>query len=366
MVATLIVLTACASEARKPSPRSTSTPSRTGTVWLCRPGMRGNPCNSDLTATAVSANRSVTRIASKPAEDPPVDCFYVYPTVSQQRGPNADLRVEAAERSVAVAQASRFSEMCDVWAPMYRQRTVNALLGARTDRGPSDVAYRSLRDGWRDYLDNHSDGRPFVLIGHSQGATVLARLLASDIEPDAALRERLVSAILLGGNVEVPVGRDVGGSFKHVNACRRSGQTGCVIAYSAFLEEPPPSALFGIAGQGVSFLAGPVSDQPRRVLCTNPANLEGGSGALVPFFPTPSAGQGLVSTPWVTQPDLYTATCRSTGNATWLDVDVTPRAGKRLAVREDQGPAWGLHRVDVNIALGNLVEVVGEQARARR
>ncbi|HTN79059.1 MAG TPA: DUF3089 domain-containing protein, partial [Acidimicrobiales bacterium] len=57
----------------------------------------------------------------------PVDCFYVYPTVSTQAGPNADLTIEPAEKTVAEAQASRFSSVCNVWAPMYRQVTLSSL-----------------------------------------------------------------------------------------------------------------------------------------------------------------------------------------------------------------------------------------------
>ncbi|HEY7948814.1 MAG TPA: DUF3089 domain-containing protein [Acidimicrobiales bacterium] len=49
-----------------------------------------------------------------PAKDPPIDCFYVYPTVSAQPAVNADLTVDPEETAVAVAQASRFSTACRI------------------------------------------------------------------------------------------------------------------------------------------------------------------------------------------------------------------------------------------------------------
>jgi len=89
-----------------------------GTVWLCRPGLAHNPCTSDETVTVVgpSGAAHVQRISA--ARSAPVDCFYVYPTVSVQQTTNANLEIDPQERAVAVAQASRFASVCTVYAPM--------------------------------------------------------------------------------------------------------------------------------------------------------------------------------------------------------------------------------------------------------
>jgi hypothetical protein len=74
-----------------------------------------------------------------------------------------------------------------------------------------------------------------------------------------------------------------------------------------------------------------------------------------------------VTTPWVTYPGEYAAHCQSAGGATWLQVDrVTGSEDGRPLVRDLLGPAWGLHLVDVNLALGNLVRLVRDQASAYR
>jgi len=64
------------------------------TVWLCRPGLADNPCASNLETTVVSADGTSTVESAVPAEDPPIDCFYVYPTVSGQTTVNATLNID--------------------------------------------------------------------------------------------------------------------------------------------------------------------------------------------------------------------------------------------------------------------------------
>ena len=169
-------------------------------------------------------------------------------------GTNADLDVQPAERAAAVVQASRFSQQCTVWAPMYRQVTVAGL--GHAGRTALVIAYTSLLSAWKDYLAHDNDGRPIIFIGHSQGSAILIKLLQTQVDPSPSLRRRMVSAILLGGNVQVPTGRLVGGTFRHIPACAAAAQTRCVIAYSSFGSPPPTDSLFGRAGRGVSLLSG--------------------------------------------------------------------------------------------------------------
>jgi len=338
------------------------------TVWLCRPGLAGDPCTRSIATTSVAADGSRRAVPSRVATSSPFDCFYVYPTVSNQSTTNSNLRVEPVEVATAVEQASQFSQVCRVWAPMYRQQTVAGLLDITGYKHASDVAFKSLLAGWRDFLSNDSHGRPFVLIGHSQGASMLIRLIRSQIDANPRLRRRLVSAIVLGGNVQVPTGKSVGGSFKHVPACRAPGQTGCVIAYSSFPSRPPALTLFGRPGTGVSLLSGQTATTG-QVLCVNPAALGGGSGPLEPYFTRAVLGPPgkPVATHWVTYPGLYTAECESAGGDTWLQVNDIGRASDtRPRVTEQDGAMWGFHVADVNLALGNLVADVRRQEAAYR
>ncbi len=327
---------------------------RSGTVWLCRPGMADDPCASSLATTVVQASGAHSVVTAEPDTGSKFDCFYVYPTVSGESSLNADLRVQKAETDVAIAQASRFSTVCRVWAPMYRQVTLVGLVSGGIDStSPSVViAYDSIRAGFEDYLEHFNDGRPIIFIGHSQGAAMTIMLLQHFVDNDASLRRRLVLALILGGNVVVRTGSLTGGSFSHLHACTRAGGDGCVIAYSSFPGKPPAASFFARPGQGVSLMSGQTGRRGLQVVCTNPADLGGGSAPLEPFFPS----EGLEPTPWVEFPGLYSGACESESGATWLEVAKSSGASDhRPVVTETDGPDWGFHPYDVNLALGNLV-----------
>jgi len=359
-------------------PAGTAAPARaqesSSTVWLCRPGLADNPCESDLTTSVVQPDGTQRIERAKPAKRPSVDCFYVYPSVSAQPTVNANLNVDPELRAVAESQASRFSQTCRVFAPVYPQLTVVATVAAGADAARARaVAYDGVLSAWRDYLAHDNKGRGVVFIGHSQGAGMLTQLLSSEIDPNPRLRRRLVSALLLGGNVTVAAGRDSGGDFRNIRACHRRDQLGCVVAYSTFDEPPPPNSLFGRVGGGGSARTGEGSGL--EVLCVNPAAVGGGTGALQTYRRTTSLPGpiGAVAgpppsapTPWVRYPRLYTAKCESANGATWLQIaDSGGPTDQRLRFQKPVlGPTWGLHLADVNVALGNLVDLVRSQAAA--
>jgi hypothetical protein len=366
---------ATASQAASASPATSASPAAeaSGTVWLCRPGLADNPCESSLETTVVSADGTSTTESAVPAESPPIDCFYVYPTVSGQTTVNATLDIDPELTAIAVQQASRFSQVCRIYAPVYRQLTLSAINSGTGDTLEARaLAYGDVLAAWKDYLANYNDGRGVVFIGHSQGTFMLTNLIATEIDPDPDLRSLLVSALLIGGNVRVAAGQDVGGDLQNIPACRSADQTGCVIAYSSFDSEPPADASFGRVETGPH--VNELASGDLQVLCVNPASLSGGTGPLLPYFgtakfpgpiglvlPTPPS----VPTPWVASPGLYTAQCESSGGATWLQIDTTGIAGdNRQVVFPTLGPGWGLHLFDVNLALGNLVELVRQQAVA--
>jgi Protein of unknown function (DUF3089) len=343
-----------------PTPASGAT---NPTVWLCRPGARPDPCTPSLTTTRLSPTGRVLGVDHLTANpNPSIDCFYVYPTVSDQKTPNANLNIDPEERSIALYQVAYYSRYCRVYAPMYRQLTISAIGGA--PNANAAMAYGDVRDAWLNYLKAYNRGRGVVLIGHSQGSFMLRQLIAKEIDPNAAVRKRLVSAILLGGNVTVRQGQGIGGDFQHIPACTAATQVGCVIAFSTFNVPPPPNAFFGRT-----------STPGLQVLCTNPASLAGGTGVLNPVFPSQPFAPGTslggaaqatgslptASTPWIEAPGSYTAACLSTSTTNVLEI--TPQAGAPT-LRAVLGPTWGLHLVDANIALGNLTAIVNTEAIA--
>jgi hypothetical protein len=333
-------------------------------VWLCKPGLKSNPCDPGLRTTYFSPAGKKLRVGTPRAARPPkVDCFYVYPTVSDQPTGIANRRIDPELRSIALYQAARYGQHCRVFAPVYRQVTLAGLLGtAEVPANGRELGYRDVREAWRTYLRRHNKGRGVVLISHSQGTFVLRQLVAEEIDPKPKVRRRLVSALLLGGDVEVRRNRDAGGDFRRVRACRSPRQLGCVIAFSTYNQPVPEGTLFGTA-----------SDPGREILCTNPAALAGGAGRLTSIYPSEPFAPGTIiasamsglgleqrtpPTPWAELRGAYTGRCSDAGGANVLQV--TARAGAP-ALRPSPTPQWGLHLADANIALGNLLDVVRAQ-----
>jgi hypothetical protein len=346
--------------------------------WLCRPD-KDDVCDRDLDATVVRANGKTKHQRFRAARRPKIDCFYVYPTISTDPEGNSDFVPGEDEELFVRQQAARLGAVCRVFAPIYRQVTLTALLAnlGGGDPIPTDsaLADADLLDAWKHYIANDNEGRGVLLIGHSQGAIRLIGLLQNEIDPRPELRARLVSAMLLGWPFQVPVGANVGGDLQNVPLCRRPRDTGCVVAYSSFRATAPPPAnsLFGISsGPGL------------EAACTNPAALAGGRGRLRPYFPTDGGSLPIlpllepewvdpalgveIDTSFVTLPKFLEAECARQDGFVFLSIIVhgDPSDPRIDDIGGDLTPEWGLHLVDVNVAMGNLVKIAKRQARAHR
>jgi hypothetical protein len=229
-----------------------------------------------------------------------------------------------------------------------------------------------VRSAFRDYLVHYNHGRGIVFIGHSQGATILTRLLQLEVDRNPSVRRRLVSALLLGGNVTVHKDRSTGGDFNHIPACSSERETGCVVAYSSFTSKPPQNSQFGrtTSDAGVRLLAPRNLSPELRIMCVNPAAPTGGTALLDSYLPSLALRflgghrRLRVKTPWVSFPGEYSARCESSGNATWLQVTQVGSHDRRPPLAAAGDAILGLHVLDVNIALGNLVRLVRDQAAA--
>jgi hypothetical protein len=345
-------------------------------VWLCLPG-RGDVCSTPLPTTALNPNGYGSVGRSTVAKDPPIDCFYVYPTVSRDQGLNSDLN-PVEEKAAAETQFARFASVCRPFAPMYRQMTISAVVaftaGANIEQA-AGIAYRDVAAAWHNYLATKNNGRPFVLIGHSQGSLMLQMLIANEIEKNPAVAARMKLAILPGFNLLVPAGKLVGGTFKKTPLCSRPAETGCVISWTSYREKnvPPEGAIFGIA------------DKPGMTVgCVNPARP--GSRDWVPLdsywytrssYPVPGgpiewSSEGPPPTSFVRTEGLVSAKCINDGRRgyLWIHTNADPkdkrtdRVGGEVAVLGMFVPGWGMHLSDMPEAQGDLIREIGDIAIA--
>ena len=374
-----LVLAACGGPSATPATAPTAQaspsagpvigPDAAGIVWLCMPGAADDPCTADLSATVIdpTGQRTVSRFV--PADAPSIDCFYVYPTTSRQTTINADLSIDPEERAVAAAQAALFSQVCRVYAPIYPQLTIAALDSGRITLANVQTAYDGVKAAFDDYLANYNHGRGVVLIGHSQGAMLLADLLHFEVDPKPDVRKLLVSALLMGGNVTVAAGQSTGGDFANIPACGSASQTGCVVAYSSFAEAPPPDAAFGRVTGALAMLSIPDDRDPADPVrqpgrARRDRNADSPSSRPPRSSSSPDGPKPAPTTAFVSYPNALTAQCRTSGDATWLQVTRMASARATPTLSGSEGPGWGLHDLDMSLGLGNLVDLVRSEAAA--
>jgi hypothetical protein len=338
--------------------------------WLCRPGLATDQClvNSQ-DATAIEPDLSETFVPHTVATDPPLDCFYVYPTVHLEGAAAnwTDFSDVAYELDPLLSQAARFTRTCRVFAPLYRQITLGTFSSPDAAQY-QDIAYGDVRDAFQHYLADDNGGRPFVLMGHSQGTYMVTRLMQDLLDTSPALRAQMLVALLIGGSVAVPPGEVVGGTFENLPLCTSDTETGCVIAFRTYAEGYPPTANSNTP-----------SDPSLSMACTNPAALGGGPALLSGTYFPKVLNQAIfqvapppdVPTAFALLEDFYSGECvlDSTGSS-YLEIRVTPGVGdlRTNAIPFDHvvlAPSFlGTHVLDYNFALEDLLAQVETRAAA--
>ncbi len=338
-------------------------------AWLCRPDLSADACRGNLDATELRADGTRVVIPFVPADHPSVDCFYVYPTVDMGLVPDnhVDFTDTSRMREVARAQIARFGSTCRIFAPLYRQVTIGTYLRSLDEREHRlDFAFADVLAAFRWYLADAPADRPIVLVGHSQGADMVIRLLRELFDGDAAMRARLVVAMPIGWAIDVADGKQSGGTFDNVPVCTSDDQLGCVMSFRTFRD----------GGKAKDWYGGPPPG--RRSVCVNPADVAKGtkrwlSGALFPTHArfvddTPSA-RG-VTTPFIVLPDFYSARCADGENGfRYLAVSEAPAPGDvRKSPIDFDATVWktklGLHLLDMQLAQGDLIAEVSRRESA--
>ena len=129
--------------------------------WLCRPG-GSDLCAAPVVATIVQSDGSRTNRPFKPNSSAPIDCFYVYPTVSEDPAGNSGMTSGPGEQRAVTQQFAAFASVCRPFAPIYRQVTiagVEAVLRHAPLPVDFELPYEDVRAAWRHYLAHDNEGR---------------------------------------------------------------------------------------------------------------------------------------------------------------------------------------------------------------
>ncbi|WP_245558241.1 DUF3089 domain-containing protein [Nocardia thailandica] len=338
-------------------------------TWLCRPDTGGDPC--DLPSDTTDLRTGATT-AALPGGDRPVDCFYVYPTVSNDIALGAPATASPEVRSIARFQAARFGSVCRVYSPVYRQVPILGLGPALLGAGALfDTGYADVVAAWRDYLARDNDGRGVIFVGHSQGTMILRRLLREHVDPDPAVRDRVVGAFLMGGNVTAAENGTTGGDFAHLPLCTAAGEAGCVVAYSTDTTATP--SIFGASDLDLLSGAMGLPHGPGfRVACTDPVVLAGDTEPVGLTVPSDGFSFGFISvlldiTALPSRPPTSASTW-TTGRARGTGECVDPEGFHRYRIALDGGdplnelPLMNTHLADLNFGLDRLVGIAARQS----
>ena len=351
-------------------------------MWLCRPGIANDQCAlADLSTTEIRAD-GTSGISDGPTmnQNATFDCFVVYETVDFSMDPGNATDPSPTDGAILEAlcrNGARFRGTCRMYAPLYRQMTLGTYFGddAWEETPYFQTAYEDIAEAFDYYMREHNQGRDMVLIGHSQGAHVLARLIEDEFESDETLRGRLISALLIGAGerVYVPEGELVGGNFKFIPLCSSARETGCVIAFDS-LALPTGNASNPAATKELP------SGNVRA--CVNPASFDDTQATLAAamFSQTsvwsPEGGlPSELTTEWVSYPRVYSAQCAT---FSWIGVandEAAPFTPFELQQYQTQtldsqvGQALpggaGLHWSNFSLAGADLIRILETQAATR-
>ncbi len=214
-----------------------------------------------------------------PAEPAPEEfaVFFVHPTsyldTSNWNAPFGDAQAEQVAQTYVRGMASPFNQASEIWAPRYRQATFGAFL---TDKPEGQraiaAAYSDVAKAYDHFIAEVGPETPIVLVGHSQGALHLSRLLQEKVAgaPEA---DRLVAAYAVGWPLSLSHDLPVLG----VEACAGPASIGCVISWSSFAEPADPSDVLETYAASIGLDGQPRGDS--AILCSNPlTGSAGGAG----------------------------------------------------------------------------------------
>lgn len=140
-------------------------------------------------------------------DDKKVDCFFVHPTGYFLKQWNSDFNYDCASYDRVnfnlVTQASAYGEICNIYAPHYRQATYAAIATNQKDNSHSalNLAYSDIKEAFRCFIKNYNAHKPIVIAAHSQGSLHCQRLLTED-EFKEIFKTKLIAAYLIGYPLE--------------------------------------------------------------------------------------------------------------------------------------------------------------------
>ena len=178
-------------------------------------------------------------LAVPSTSDKPVDVFYVYPTVWDKVDPAEPnycaIDNPSMTKGAAVAfsrQATAFETAGNVYAPYYRQADAKYVLSFPPQDRWTILDPMSINDvtaAFDYYIKHYNDGKPFLLVGHSQGTVMLQLLLSQYMPAHPEVYKQMIAAYVIG----YPVTPAYMAKNKHLHFAEGPDDTGVIISYNS-------------------------------------------------------------------------------------------------------------------------------------
>lgn len=185
--------------------------------------------NSSLIATDYS---QAAHWLSLPAVTKPVDVFYLYMTAWTSTDP-ANPHICAIDEPAMLIkapeafaqQATAFETVGNIFEPFYRQDNGSSINRLEVIAGIPTLDARAAFDS---YIKHFNNNRPFILVGHSQGATVLSNLLSAYMKDHPDVYSRMIAAYVIGHPITTAYLAD----NPHLKFAEGPDDTGVIISYN--------------------------------------------------------------------------------------------------------------------------------------
>jgi len=169
-------------------------------------------------------------------------------------------------------QATAFDTFSNVYAPYYRQNNSspidrwNVIAGIPTTDATAAFDY---------YIKNYNKGRPYILVGHSQGATILTNILSSYMSANPSVYSRMIAAYVIGS----PITKSYLASNPHLKFATGPDDVGVIISYNTEAPDVVGAnpVLYGLVGLVIN----PINWKRDQTLATTSE----GKGSVIPQPP---------------------------------------------------------------------------------
>jgi hypothetical protein len=252
------------------------------------------PVTSDVTDYSIASHW-----LSIPANLLDVDIFYYYPTAWHKLNPSDPIICEidnplmlAGAASVFGRQATAFETVGNIYAPYYRQDDAASTVALPSEEQAEIVGGIPTRDAtaaFDYYIKNFNNGRPYILVGHSQGAIVLSNLLSGYMKENPTAYQNMIAAYVIGW----PITLEYLAQNPHLKYAEGPDDTGVIISYNT--QSPDMSGVNPLLDGKIGIVINPITWTRDETVAT----VEQGLGSFLPdstfvFKPVPQYADALV------------------------------------------------------------------------